>query len=171
MSDDLDPAQLWPPTTTAPAEPAEPPRWVWDAMEPPERQDRLRELRIWVNWLRITFELHNQIPECWYRHKPVREVLTALYVGWIRTYAGQQAPGRELGEADWINALYNITPRLQLATCATGAHEPPPLPPPLPGVREAFTAYLSASDDMTAPPRHPAAAEIDRLAHAADPPL
>ncbi|MEV8396694.1 hypothetical protein [Streptomyces niveus] len=170
MSDEPDPAQLWPDMSPA-TQPTEPSRWVWDAMEPAERRERLRELRIWVNWLRITFELHNQIPECWYRHKPVREALTALYVGWIRTYAGEQTPGRELAEADWINTLYNITPRLQLATCATGAHEPPPHPPAIPGARETFQAYLSASHDMTAPPRHPAAAEVDRRAQAADPPL
>ncbi|MYZ33639.1 hypothetical protein GT002_00475 [Streptomyces sp. SID4917] len=139
-------------------------------MEPAERRQRLRELAGWVDWLRRTFELHNQIPSCWYQHPPVVEHLTALYTGWIRTYAGEQEPGRELAEADWINTLHAFTPRLQLAACATGTHEPLPLPPP-PGAEAVFEMYLATSDTTTAPARHPAEAEALRLALAADPPL
>ncbi|MEW1723852.1 hypothetical protein [Streptomyces sp. NPDC093109] len=173
MSDPLDdPAALWPalPAPTAEAGP-EPRRWVWEAMDPPERRQRLRELAQWVDWLRRTFELHNQIPSCWYRHPPVVEHLTALYTGWVRTYAGEEAPGRELAEADWINTLHAFTPRLQLAACATGAHEPLPVPPPPPGAQEDFETYLVTSGATTAPARHPAEAEATRAALETDPPL
>jgi len=159
MSDPLDnPVDLWPEPPGASSRQPKFRRWVWDAMEPAERRERLRELADWVDWLRVTFELHHQIPPCWYRHPPVREHLTALYMGWLRTYAGERAPDRELAEADWINTLHGFLPRLRLAACATGTHEaPPPLPPPPPGAERALEAYLSTSDAMTAPPHHPAA--------------
>ncbi|GGU44605.1 hypothetical protein [Streptomyces violascens] len=164
MSDPLDdPAALWPAQPGATPPQPEPQRWVWAAMEPPERRARLRELAVWVTWLRTTFELHNQIPHCWYRHSPVVEHLTALYAGWLRTYAGEQGAGRELAEADWINTLHNFTPRLQLAACATGRHqEPPPLVPPPPGTAEAFEVFLVTSDATTTGAQHPAAAELQR---------
>ncbi|MET8537248.1 hypothetical protein ABZV67_37010 [Streptomyces sp. NPDC005065] len=161
MSDALDnPASLWPAPATPPHEPQQ---WVWAAMEPSERRQRLRELAGWVDWLRRTFELHNHIPPCWYRHPPVVEHLTALYVGWLRTYAGERAAGRELAEGDWINTLHNFTPRLQLAACASGRHQdPPPLVAPPPGADEAFEVYLLTADTTTAAAAHPAAAELAR---------
>lgn len=155
------PASLWP--THSPEEPSEQQRWVWSAMEPAERQERLRELAVWVDWLRTTFELHNSIPTCWYRHSPVVEHLTALYAGWIRTYAGEQVPGRELAEVDWINALHALTPRLQLAACAAGQHEePPPMPRERPGAADDFETFLETSRSTTERARHPAEAELGR---------
>lgn len=171
MSDALDnPASLWP--TPPAAAKQEPQRWVWAAMDPPERRARMRELAIWVAWLRRTFELHNNIPPCWYRHPSVVEHLTALYAGWLRTYAGEQAAGRELAEADWINTLYNFTPRLQLAACASGRHQdPPPLVPPPPDADEAFEVYLVTAEATTTAAAHPAAAELARRTAALDAPL
>ncbi|MEE1769292.1 hypothetical protein PUR34_14310 [Streptomyces sp. JV185] len=162
MSDAFDnPASLWP--TPPDAAQPEPQRWVWAAMDPPERRERMRELAAWVDWLRRTFELHNSIPPCWYRHPPVVEHLTALYTGWVRTYAGEQTPGRELAEADWISTLHNFTPRLQLAACAGGRHQdPPPLVPPPLGADEAFEVYLVTAEAITAAAEHPAAAELAR---------
>ncbi|MET8298167.1 hypothetical protein ABZW02_29570 [Streptomyces sp. NPDC005180] len=162
MSDPMNPADLWPmPSGAAPG--PEPQRWVWAAMTPPERRSRLRELGVWVDWLRTTFELHNTLTHCWYRHPAVLEHLTALYTGWTRTYAGEQEPSRELAEADWINTLHAFTPRLKLPACATGTHqEPPPVVPAPPGNAEAFEMYLTLSDATTLPAAHPAAAELAR---------
>lgn len=168
---DLDnPASLWP---ALPAqEQPEQQRWVWAAMDPADRRARLRELATWVDWLRSTFELHNNIPQCWYRHPPVVEHLTALYVGWIRTYAADQAPGRELGEADWINTLHAFTPRLQLAACATGRHEEPPAAPPVrQQATQEFEAYLSTSRLTTDPAWHPAKAAVARAREHFEAPL
>ncbi|MFC5724874.1 hypothetical protein ACFP1Z_32475 [Streptomyces gamaensis] len=171
-----DPAALWP-APPAPGgkqgskkkEAAEPQRWVWAAMTPPERRARLRELAVWTGWLRTTFELHNVIPRCWYMHPPVVEHLTALYAGWLRVYAGDEPAG--LAEADWITTLHNLTPRLQLAACATGTHQPPPPPiPEPPSTAEDFELYLATSEPTTTPAHHPAQAELDRRL-AADPPL
>ncbi|MFK0258493.1 hypothetical protein [Streptomyces sp. NPDC090445] len=139
---DLNPADLWPspPGTATP----DPHRWVWAAMDPDERRIRMRELATWVDWLRTTFELHNVITHCWYRHPPVVEHLTALYTAWTRTYTGETEPGRELAEADWIHTLYAFMPRLQLPACATGTHHNPPPRIPHPADTEAdFALYLS----------------------------
>ncbi|WP_331756603.1 hypothetical protein [Streptomyces sp. NBC_01568] len=162
MTAPLNPADLWP-TPPGAAQKAEPQRWVWAAMEPRERRIRMRELGGWVDWLRRTFELHNTVTHCWYRHPAVVEHLTALYAGWMRTYAGEEAPGRELAEADWINTLHAFAPRLQLAACATGTHQEPPLivPPPARS-HEDFELYLKLSDATSAPAVHPAAAELSR---------
>ncbi|MFD9374123.1 hypothetical protein ACFWBH_01065 [Streptomyces sp. NPDC059999] len=163
MPDSLNPADLWPMPPSGAAPQAGPQRWVWSAMEPPERRIRMRELAGWVDWLRSTFELHNTISHCWYRHSAVVEHLTALYTGWMRTYAGEEVPGRELAEADWINTLHTLTPRLKLAACATGTHQDPPLvvPPPA-GSDTDFELYLTLSDAMSLEAAHPGAAELDR---------
>ncbi|MET9956007.1 hypothetical protein ABZ135_31305 [Streptomyces sp. NPDC006339] len=167
MSDDfLNPAALWP---GQPAAKAPPRRWVWAAMEPADRRQRLRELARWVGWLRDTFGLHNNIPACWYRHPPVVEHLTALYVGWVRTYAGAEGPGRELGEADWINTLHALTPRLSLPACTT-SHQPAP-EPHVPDAGDDFTTFLANSPMTTSPAAHPAEAEASRLTGGIDPPL
>ncbi|MFF1273260.1 hypothetical protein ACFVZC_07600 [Streptomyces marokkonensis] len=49
------PAAPWPAVPPAQTEAPQPRRWVWSAVEPPERRARLRELRTWVEWLR-TYE-------------------------------------------------------------------------------------------------------------------
>lgn len=172
MDDFLDnPASLWPTVPPTPAETPPPRRWVWVAMPPDERQDRLRELRTWVQWLRHTAELHNDIPPCWYRHRWTREMLTALYLGWLRTYEGEKTPGRELAEADWINTLLALKPHMKLPACAGGHQEPPLPPPPDPGADEEWELYLATSADTTAPATHPAEAEVARMNAELDPPL
>ncbi|WP_225844923.1 hypothetical protein [Streptomyces sp. HPF1205] len=100
--------------------------WVWAAMEPAERRARMRELAEWVDWLIDNHWLHNTVPPCWYLHPPVREHLTALYVGWVRIYCaedGQAGGGRDLAEAEWIATLHNFAPYLQVATCLSGGHQ------------------------------------------------
>lgn len=105
MSDDtwpdLDtPASLWP--SGAEDETPPPRRWVWDAMQPGERAERLTDLARWVQWLTSTFELHNDIPTCWYRHRALVERLTALYTGWARTYI---APSPAATRLNWSGSL------------------------------------------------------------------
>lgn len=129
--------------------------WIWAAMSPPERRARLRELRTWVDWLRHTAELHNDIPPCWYRHRWIREMLTALYLGWRRTYEEAPTPGRDFAEADWISTVHTLRPHLKLPACVGGHQEPPPPPPPLPGAEEDFETYLLTSPETTEPARHP----------------
>jgi len=157
-----DPDGLWDPDAEG-QDAAAPPAWIWSAMEPAERRARLRELATWVDWLTTTFELHNTIPRCWYRHQPVVEHLTALYTGWVRTYCGTD-PGRDLAEADWISTLHAFTPRLQVHACATGTHQAPPPTRPYTGAEDAFEEYLATADATTAPAAHPAQAQALRIA-------
>ncbi|MFE9387704.1 hypothetical protein ACFYMO_31455 [Streptomyces sp. NPDC007025] len=158
-----DPASLWPELPELEEESASY-GWVWAAMTPAERRAKMRELAEWVQWLRTTFELHNQIPACWYRHPPVREHLTALYAGWVRTYC-QPAPGRDLAEAEWLSTLHGFLPRLQVASCANGTHhEAPPRPAVRPEAQEEFEDFLTVSEFGTAESAHPAEAEALRQA-------
>lgn len=83
----------------------------------------------------------------WYRYRWVRGVLTALYLGWLRTYEGEQTPGRELAEAEWINTLLAFKPHLKLPACIGGHQEPPPPPPPDPGADEEWELYPTTSAD------------------------
>jgi hypothetical protein len=172
VADSLDnPASLWPAAPPAQSTAPEPRRWVWSAMSPPERRARLRELHIWVAWLRHTAELHNEIPTCWYRHRWVKEMLTALYLGWLRTYEGEKAPGRELAEAEWINTVHAFKPHMKLPACVSGHQEPPPPPPPNPSAESEFELYLATSSATTDPAHHPAEAEVRRMLAELDPPL
>ncbi|GHF88975.1 hypothetical protein GCM10018790_77930 [Kitasatospora xanthocidica] len=141
-------------------------RWVWSAMEPADRQQRLTELAMWVDWLTDHHHLHRRIPRCWYRdgHEPVLEVLTALYLGWVRTYAGDPAQATAFGELAWIRELHAALPLLAAPTCDDGHLAPPPRRGP---TGEALHDWLD-----TDPPRiaaaadHPAPAEANRLAAA-----
>lgn len=121
--------------------------WVWVVMEPAVRRERLAELRTWVQWLVRTYPWTlTHLTPCWYQHKDVCELLTALFVSWVRTYS----PGskRDTAEVEWIDALYRTVPRIALKECTAQKHTDP-------RVREfrdydrAFEIYSKVSDDMT----------------------
>ncbi|MFD8083447.1 hypothetical protein ACFV4F_17310 [Kitasatospora sp. NPDC059722] len=143
-----------------------PRRWVWSAMTPADRQQRLVELAPWVDWLITHHHLHRKIPRCWYRdgHEPVLEILTGLYLGWVRTYCGDPARTGTFGELAWIKELHSVTPYLAAPTCEDGHQEPPPRKKP---TGEALSDWLD--DDpprIAAAPSHPAEVEANRLAAA-----
>lgn len=145
---------------------APPRRWVWTAMTPGDRQQRLLELAPWVDWLITHHHLHRKIPRCWYRdgHEPVLEILTALYLGWVRTYAGDPARTGTLGEIAWIKELHLLTPFLAAPAYDAGHQEPPPRPGP---TGEALSDWLDNDPDrIAADPYHPAETEANRLADA-----
>ncbi|WP_079185743.1 hypothetical protein [Streptomyces sp. NBRC 110465] len=134
--------------------------WVWEAMEPPVRRERLAELRTWVHWLVRTYPwTHAHVTPCWYEHKDVREHLTALFVSWVRTYT----PGskRDTAEVEWIDALYRTMPRLSLQECGPQKHTEQ-------RAREfkdtdrVFEVHSKVSDDMTAAAQHPGLHEMIR---------
>lgn len=148
------------------AEALAPARWVWAAMDPPERRARMRELAEWVEWLISSHGLHNTVPACWYRHPPVIEHLTALYAGWIRTYCVDErdSAGRDLGEAEWLATLHNFTPYLNVPACLSGGHQE--LPARRPASAEAsdeLAVFLWTSDFGTRPAVHPAPDAAARL--------
>ncbi|GAA1937443.1 hypothetical protein GCM10009716_49400 [Streptomyces sodiiphilus] len=160
-----DPADAWSSRSPERAEFSQR-RWVWEAMEPAERIQRLNGLAAWVKWLRNRHELHNEIPACWYRHPPVVERLTALYAGYVRTYMAP-SPGRDHAEIEWIHALSSLLPQLKRPGCSGGHHDPPHRKRDQAAAGEDFEEFLQAQWPTTAPVTHPAEAEVAHL----DPPL
>ncbi|MCU4750306.1 hypothetical protein [Streptomyces sp. G-5] len=159
-----DPASAWPEGT--PDAPLQPRRWVWDAMEPEERAIRLKELAGWVSWLRGTYQLRNEIPACWYRHRPVVERLTALYAAWARAYIAP-AQGRDHAELEWIGAMDNMIPRLNLAACSPRHSEPPTRRHDAEAEAKDLSDFFADGWPAEAPVMHPAQAESAHL----NPPL
>lgn len=161
-------------TTAEPEEPEElqqgaeekpepPQRWVWADMDPVMREERLTELVIWVDWLLETYDLRNQVARCWYRHPRLIEHFTALFAGWVRTYAGDPTQLSTRAEVDWIKELYAMVPRLNSASCQNTHVEPPPTRF---SMRHAFDEYLAEEERpfLDADRSHPAKAQINRMA-------
>lgn len=135
--------------------------WIWEVMEPAVRRERLAELRSWVQWLVGTYPWTlTHITPCWYQHKDVRELLTALFVSWVRTYS----PGskRETAEVEWIDALYRTVPRMALQECNGQRHIDPRVRD-FKDSERVFEIHSKVSDDMTTPARtHPGLHEMIR---------
>ncbi|MDE1672655.1 hypothetical protein [Nocardia gipuzkoensis] len=53
-------------------------RFLWDELDVDQARTLWEELTEWVNWLRESYQLASKIKPCWYRHRAVREELTAL---------------------------------------------------------------------------------------------
>ncbi|MFI8944156.1 hypothetical protein [Streptomyces syringium] len=164
MTDDTD-LLLGDPEDADDAEQPEPPRrWVWSDLEPAERRSRMAELRTWVDWLSDTFELRQRIPRCWFKHPDIREYLTALYLGWVRTYAGDPAKLTLRAEIDWATSLRSLLPELAKPACQSGQHQAPP--PRRAQGDDGFDDWLAESEFGTRAAFHPAQAEASRLAEA-----
>jgi hypothetical protein len=165
-----DPAALWVAAPEGPVDDVPPYGWVWSAMPPAERREKMRELAGWVDWLIAVHELKNTIPACWYRHTKVLEHLTALYAGWVRTYCRGEDSGRDLAEAEWLSTLHTMEPYVKVPACAT-RHVPPPEPLPESEDRaRVLEEYLLTSSFGTAPAQHPVPGETLRLS-LPEPPL
>lgn len=143
-------------------------RWVWRAMEPAEREARLLELTGWVDWLLTAHpKLHSKLPRCWHQHEDIIEHLTALFLGWVRTYAGDPAKMSTRGEIEWLTSLHSLTPHLGSPGCqASGTHQPAPPRPQPDG--ELLEQWMDSDPEfLTAPAHHPAQAEVSRMVAAA----
>ncbi|MER6256261.1 hypothetical protein ABT224_33420 [Streptomyces sp. NPDC001584] len=145
-------------------------RWVWSAMTPAERETKLQELTGWVDWLLATYpKLHSKVPVCWYQHTDVIEHLTALFLGWVRTYAGDPAKLTLRSEIEWVSALHTMTPHLAIPACqAKNAHvDAPPRPQPDGVALESWMDSDPGSAFLNAEPYNPGKAEAGRMAAAA----
>lgn len=60
--------------------------FLWDELEPDRARALWSELTTWVDWLRVTYGQQTRIKPCWYRHRAVREELTALMVAHKAAY-------------------------------------------------------------------------------------
>ena len=140
-------------------------RWVWRALEPDERETRLMELTGWVDeWLfKAHPKVHSKIPRCWHQHEDIIEHLTALFLGWVRTYVSDPAKLTLRAEMEWITAMHALTPHLGSPNCeASKVHQPPP-PRPAPD-GEALEDWMDTEPEfLTAPAKHTAKAELSRM--------
>ncbi|MGW5383897.1 hypothetical protein [Nocardia sp. NPDC003963] len=60
--------------------------WSWNDLTQDQARDLWTELTEWVTWLRDAFQLATKIKPCWFRHRAVREHLTALMVAHKAVY-------------------------------------------------------------------------------------
>src|SRR2546426_7833295 len=54
----------------------------WDSMNREQASVAWQQLTAWVDWLMQSYELHEDIPQCWYRHHAILEELHALCLAW-----------------------------------------------------------------------------------------
>ena len=83
-------------------------------------------LRDWVDWFRQEFAFdHRLVPPCWYQHRAMVSVLSALHGHWICAYDSLNAAS---GASEWHRALVQLEPRLRewaaRTGCTVGAHRP-----------------------------------------------
>ncbi|QEH94805.1 hypothetical protein FV141_14375 (plasmid) [Dermacoccus abyssi] len=63
--------------------------WCWRYLDPYERVALFTELREWVDWMSDRYKVRQLIRPCWFKHAPVVEELTGLYVAWRSTFKEQ----------------------------------------------------------------------------------
>ncbi|OZC80517.1 hypothetical protein CH274_15195 [Rhodococcus sp. 06-418-5] len=63
-----------------------PSRFTWRYLDAEQARALWSELIDWTTWLRERYELGTKIPQCWYRHDPVVEELSALMAAWTDAY-------------------------------------------------------------------------------------
>lgn len=89
--------------------------------------DLVLSLRAWVDWLIVAYELVDEWPECWYRHKAAVNELLALQQ-WHAAALGEQPAASQL--ALWHDGLARVRDRAirpLLQSChATGHVDPTP---------------------------------------------
>ncbi|MER6365852.1 hypothetical protein [Kitasatospora sp. NPDC001527] len=136
-------------------------RWVLSAMAPAERRQLLERMGEWLQWLVVEYdhlELGTRIPPCWYRHRGGRNVLLALYVGWVRTYVEPTDSQRENALIEWDDALNRVAGRLKFAVecLENGEHVEPHTTREPWKVDDGFRVWLATDPMATAEADHPA---------------
>ena len=63
--------------------------WCWRYLDPYERVALFTELRDWVDWMTERYQVRTIVRPCWFKHGPVVEELTGLYVSWRSTFKEQ----------------------------------------------------------------------------------
>ena len=90
----------------------------WRAISAHAAPGHWRDLRDWVEWFRVEFGLdHRVVPPCWYLHRALVNVLSALRDHWLSAYDPMGSP---LGPADWHRGLMPLEMRLREWASRTG---------------------------------------------------
>ena len=96
----------------------------WRTLPAPDAATAWGELRDWVGWLRSEFGFdHRVVPPCWYRHRALVSVLSALHDHWLAAY---DPMGSLFGPGEWHRGLIQLEARLRdwasRTACSLGEH-------------------------------------------------
>lgn len=113
----------------------------WPSLKPSEEtRDEWNSLRAWVEQLRARFPNAIRLPDCWWQHNDLVEVLAALR---DHERASFHPSTSATGPVEWQRALRDVETRIDVwikrftCTVAGRGHEPPhPLPDEPAGWRE-----------------------------------
>lgn len=97
----------------------------WAALDDEHAAEQWGLLVDWTDWLRDRYQLHEQIPACWYAHGPLLEELSALRTAWVGAYLDPHA--RLQDPSHWHEQLGGTLERLRewdRTGCADGHHRP-----------------------------------------------
>ena len=95
----------------------------WAALDAERAAEQWSLLIDWCEWLRDRYQLHEQVPACWYAHGPLIEELSALRTAWIGAYLDPQARLEE--PVRWHELLIGTLDRIRnwdRRGCADGTH-------------------------------------------------
>lgn len=138
---------------------AEPPKskpapWNWKELDGPGAAKLLTGLREWVDWYngRYGVAAESRIPGCWYRHGPVVEELSAVWIAWQAAYHGHKTPND--AAAYWHERiLWPTITRIKRGTWGLSACNPThkdPRPKNEPSTDEGFLEFLHSLEQQQA---------------------
>lgn len=106
----------------------------WPSLKPSnEARDEWNSLRIWVEHLRVRFPNAIRLPDCWWRHNDLVEVLAALR---DHERASYHPTASATGPVEWQRALRDMETRIDIwikrfnCTVPGRRHELLPVPVP-----------------------------------------
>jgi hypothetical protein len=97
----------------------------WATLDAQQAAEQWALLIGWTDWLRDRYQLHEQIPACWFTHGALIEELSALRSAWVGAYLDPQAAAGD--PATWHDLLDRTRYRLRTFDrngCADGTHRP-----------------------------------------------
>ena len=132
-------------------------RGAWQQMSAALAAEAWPALSNWVDALVEGYQLHEQLPNCWYRHGSMVEELHALHLAWCGAYYGTHPMPTD--PAFWHDHLERVLTRISrwdLRGCISGQHRDAPFPQPDPVLPEQRARYIEtdlqerASSERTA---------------------
>jgi hypothetical protein len=99
----------------------------WRDITPEDTPASWIVLRDWVEWVTVRFDVPvSLIPNCWWRHPPLVEELSALHTAWATAYDPQDSG---LGPVMWLERWNAARGRLRTAypgSCSSSHNETKP---------------------------------------------
>jgi hypothetical protein len=90
----------------------------WRDVTPDDAPQRWKALRDWVDWFRAEFAYEQRVvPPCWYEHRALVNLLTALRDHWTHAYDPMNSAA---GASEWHQVLVVLEPRLREWVSRTG---------------------------------------------------